>query len=243
MVLAVAFLFLVVSFRVVAALGRARLPRQVLHLWRVRQQPALHLLVAVARRADHRRPALFLSRRAPQQEGRRWAAVSLAGELPVAVAVPGHDAHAHPRLPAAECRIAHAQVLRHDVAAECFHDRPRPNSDSHPACAVVAGRVLAVAVKGEKQVARSLPAPRLDWSSLRASHRAWVCLARMAKAKYRLELLSHRAVPAQVCRADQVKPAPCPLAQRVGSRQQPAGCLLFVQPHALAEEYSSGSRL
>jgi len=129
---------------------------------------------------------------------------------------------------------------------------------------VVAGRVLAVAVKGEKQVARSLPAPRLDWSPLRASHRAWVCLvqmamakyppaplshrawvclARMAKAKYRLELLSHRAVPAQVCRADQVKPAPCPLAQRVGSRQQPAGCLLFVQPHALAEEYSSGSRL
>ena len=120
-------------------------------------------------------------------------AVSLAGELPVAVALPGHDAHAHPRLPAAECRIAHAQVLRHDVAAECFHDRPRPNSDSHPACAVVAGRVLAVAVKGEKQVARSLPAPRLDWSSHRASHRAWVCLVQMAMAKYPPAPLSHRA--------------------------------------------------
>ncbi|MGH7983440.1 MAG: hypothetical protein ACREFF_09905, partial [Candidatus Udaeobacter sp.] len=122
----------------------------------------------------------------------------------------------------------------------------------------MAGRVLAVAVKAGKHVARSLPVHRLDWSSLRASHRAWVChvqmvmakyppallshrlwvcLARTVKPKYLLELLSHRAVPAQAFLAAQVKPAPCPLAQRVSSRQQPAGCLLFVQPHALAEEY------
>jgi hypothetical protein len=64
----------------------------------------------------------------------------------------------------------------------------------------------------------------------------------MAEVKYLLALLSHPAIPAQVCLAGQVKPAPCPLAQRVGSRQEPAGCLLFVLPRAWAEEYSSGSR-
>jgi hypothetical protein len=68
------------------------------------------------------------------------------------------------------------------------------------------------------------------------------CLVQTAKAKYLLELLSRLAARARVCRAGQVKPAPFPLAQRVGSRQQPAGCLLVVQPHVLAEEYSSGSR-
>jgi hypothetical protein len=74
------------------------------------------------------------------------------------------------------------------------------------------------------------------------SHQAWVCLARTAKEKYLLALLSHPALPARVFLAGQVKPAPSPLAQRVGLRQQPAGCPLFVLPHALAEEYSSGSR-
>jgi hypothetical protein len=70
------------------------------------------------------------------------------------------------------------------------------------------------------------------------------CRVQTAKGKYLLELLSRLAARARVYRAGagQVKPALSPLAQRVGSRQQSAGCLLVVQPHVLAEEYSSGSR-
>ena len=68
------------------------------------------------------------------------------------------------------------------------------------------------------------------------------CLVQTAKAKCLLDLLSHPAVRARVCLAAQAKLAPSPLARRVGSRQQLARCLVVVQPHALAEEYSSGSR-
>ena len=67
---AAAFLSLVASFRVVAVPGRARLPGQVLHLWLARLPRALHLLVA-GHQVDHRRLALFLSRRALHQEARR----------------------------------------------------------------------------------------------------------------------------------------------------------------------------
>jgi len=68
---AAAFLSLVASFRVVAVPGRARLPGQVLHLWLARLQRALHLLVVAGHQVDHRRLALFLSRRALHQEARR----------------------------------------------------------------------------------------------------------------------------------------------------------------------------
>ena len=68
------------------------------------------------------------------------------------------------------------------------------------------------------------------------------CFVQTAKAKCLLDLLSHRAVRARVCLAAQAKLAPSPLARRVGSRQQLAGCFLVVQPPVLAEEYSSGSR-
>jgi len=75
-VLAVAFLSQVVSFRVVAAPGRAQLPAEVLHLWLGHQQRALHLLLVVARPVDHRHLALFLSRhRALRPGARRQAAL------------------------------------------------------------------------------------------------------------------------------------------------------------------------
>ena len=107
----------------------------------------------------------------------------------------------------------------------------------------MAGRVVAVAVKGGKQGVRSLPVPRLGWlslpvvrrvclsgsaaqplealSSIRVVHRVCPCRVQMVKAKYLLELLSHRAVRARVSLAGQVKPALFPLAQQVGSHQQP----------------------
>jgi hypothetical protein len=64
----------------------------------------------------------------------------------------------------------------------------------------------------------------------------------MAKAHRPLEQLSRLGVLVQVCLAGQVKPVLSPLVQQVGSRQQRMGCRRVVQPHALAEEYFSGSR-
>jgi hypothetical protein len=164
----------------------------------------------------------------------------------------------HLRPLGAECRIAHARILRHDAAAEYSQGHRHLNLDSHPACALVAGHVRSVAVKDEKPVVQSIPVPRLGWFpvvhrvclldsaaqleallSIRVVHRACLCLVQTVKVRFLPELVVR---PPRVFLAGQVKPAPSPLAQRMNSRQQPPGCLLFVQQHALAEEYSSGSR-
>ena len=271
MALAVAFLSLVVSFRVVAALGRARLPRQVLHLWLARQQRALHLVVAVVRWVDHRRLVPFLSHRAlrPEagQQRPRHLLVAAARSVDDRRLVPFLSRRALRRgaRPQATARRPVARLACHEPFLARMAEQPRllPAESSRPVARPVC-REACPAQMGElpRPFQAELSASRW-WEPAQAassawhepypvqmvmaiyqpallSRRAWVCL--FQTAKYLLELLSHRAVPAPVFLAGQVKPAPSPLPQRVGSRQQPAGCLLFVQPRALAEEYSSGSR-
>jgi len=129
----------------------------------------------------------------------------------------------------------------------------------------VAGHVRSVAVKGGKRVARSLPVPRLGslslpvevaqrvfllgsvgqrqgtleaFLSIRAVHRAWVCLVQMVTAKRQLELLSPPGAPARACLADRAQPASFPQAQLMDSRQQPAMGRPAGRPRELAVEYS-----
>jgi hypothetical protein len=132
--LAVAFLSLVVSCCVVAVPGRVRLLAQALRLWLARQQRALRLLVVVARRVDHKCPALFLSRRPVHPEARQWA---LADAL-------GRDAHMLPRPSAADYRIFEFPVPYRDLAVEYSQHHPCRDSDFRPACALVAGQALPV---------------------------------------------------------------------------------------------------
>ena len=130
-----AFLSLVASFRVVAALDRARRQRRVLHLWPARQQRALRLLVVAARRVDHKRPALFLSRCPFHPEARRWVAADARA----------HDGRMHSRrLVTADCRIADLRVPCRDLVAEYSQHHPRRDLDSHQAFAPAAGHVLQV---------------------------------------------------------------------------------------------------
>jgi hypothetical protein len=171
----------------------------------------------------------------------------------------------HPRPSVAECRIAQLRVPCRDLAAEYSQDHPHPDLDSHPVCAPVAGHVLAMGVKGGKRVARSQPVPRLGWLSLRvevarrvlllgsagqrpgtleafpsirAVHRASVCLAQMVTAKHLPEVLSRPGVLAPVCLADRAQPASFPQAQPLDSRQQPAMGRQVARPRGLAGEYS-----
>jgi len=129
----------------------------------------------------------------------------------------------------------------------------------------VAGHVRPVAVKGGKLVVPWLPVPRLGslslrvevvqrvfllgsagqrpgtleaFPSIRAVHRAWVCLVQMVTAKRQLELLSPPGAPAWVCLADRAQPASFPQAQPLDSRQQPVMGRPVGRPRELAVEYS-----
>lgn len=72
--------------------------------------------------------------------------------------------------------------------------------------------------------------------------RACLFLFQRVKARYLLDLLSYLVQHGRVCLADRVALA-AGLRRQPGSHHQPARrCPLIVQPHAWAEEYSSGSR-
>ena len=171
----------------------------------------------------------------------------------------------HRRPSVAECRIAHARVLHRDAVVEYSQDHLHPDLDFRPACAPVAGHVRSVAVKGGKLVVPSLPVPRLGslslrvevaqrvfllgsvgqrqgtleaFLSIRAVHRAWVCLVQMVTAKRQLELLSPPGAPARACLADRAQPASFPQAQPMDSRHQPVMGRPVARPRELAVEYS-----
>jgi hypothetical protein len=138
--------------------------------------------------------------------------------------------------------------------------------DSHPVCALAAGHVLAMVVKGAEPMARSLPARLLGWLSHRAvevAHRTWVCLAQTVTvrslpevlqelavrpvlsclaqtvtAKHLLEVRSHPAQAVRLSLADRAKQLPDCEPHPLDLRQQPMGCLLVVRLRESAVECS-----
>ena len=236
--LAVVILFLPFSFRVVAVPGCVRLQR-ALHLFAVaRQQQALHLLVA-ARQADHKHPALFLSRRGLRPEA-RWQAAPChpAAHLVCHEVWPVRAARLPPLLQAESCHPV-APPACHEVCPAQMGELHRPLQAA--SCHPVAHRVYHEACL--VQMAEP-PRPVLAelWHPVAglACHEA--CPAQMVQAKHLLELLSPQAVPARVYLADRGQPAPFQQAQRLDSRQQPVMGRLAARPRELAGECSSDFR-
>ena len=133
----------------------------------------------------------------------------------------------HPRLPVAECRIAHARVLHRDAAAEYSQHHQHPDLDFRPACVQVAGHVLEMAAKGGTSVAPSPPVLLPGSLSLQGTEvvrLALVLLARTVRANH---------LPEPLSRQKQL------YAQSIDLHSQPVmGCRLLGRRRELAVEYS-----